>query len=127
MPISSIDRMAPAPITDSVTWGESQSLSLSAMDPGYLDITLAFEWGRKTLSPELALATSATMARSAGAPDMSILGESEPQRSLALCMLMMFLLGALMKCVRSPVFYDVISDVCFVLSAIERGGQDGRP
>ena len=43
------------------------------------------------------------------------------------CLLIVFLLAGMVRCFRSPAFYNLIADVCSTLSAIEYEGQDGCP
>jgi len=129
MPVSAVSGPARAPETATATWGDSSFLQRTVpLDVGYPDITLPPEWDTgPPLSSELALLPSATVALSTAAPDTSISGESNPPRRLILCILILFLLGALVKYVRSPGFYDLVSNVCFALYDIEHEGQDGRP
>jgi hypothetical protein len=54
-------------------------------------------------------------------------GWQPPLRILSAGILIILLLGILWKYVRSGGFHDLIEDICFMLSAIEREGRDGRP
>ena len=128
MPISAISGMARAPDTVAAAWCDGSFLQQSGPPgPGPIDIALPPERGTSPdLSLELPLIPSAMVARSTATPGTSMSTRSQTQFSLTLFIFIMFLLGALVRYLRSPAFYDVISDVCFTLYAIEHEGRDGR-
>ncbi|HEY2019236.1 MAG TPA: hypothetical protein VGH38_37270 [Bryobacteraceae bacterium] len=116
----------PIPVTDGLEL--TPNIVAAKWDGGYTgiaDVTLPFTWAPALPgSFELDLVSSATMAQSTGTSNTSVLGDSEPQRSLALCIMIMLMLGTFVKYFGSPRFYDVLSDVCFTLSAIEQEDRE---
>ena len=57
----------------------------------------------------------------------AIFGWQPSLRILGAGILILLLLGIVLKYLRSPGFHDLVEDICFMLSAIEREGRDARP
>jgi hypothetical protein len=86
--------------------------------------TIGAQDDRSSFSPDLFSINSAGEESNAAAADISVLGESEPEGRLTFSIFILIALGALLKCLSSPAFYEALSDVCFMVFAVENEGRD---